>query len=157
MKRLSACFALLSLLSASNGFATDLPQGLVFEYAMHVGFAPPDFAGTYRFQLLDSGEIVRVDNKGKSTLLANLTPLMTQKIQIQIEAIQSVELETPRTPPCTDVPTSEIQVRNVNGHTLQIWRSAGCLESTPIDPAAKTVVNIVSGFEHTFGLVERAK
>ncbi len=129
---MKAVLALVVLgLISTNVFADDsgLPANVLIEYSRSVGFAPPAIRGIYKFQILKSGRVQDVNNRGEVTKLAKLAPSTVESLKAKIDDLGKVTLTKPTTPPCTDAPSSGIEVRNSNGETSSIWESSGCRET----------------------------
>lgn len=142
----------LTLISL-NVYAESLPSNILAEHATHVGFAPPEHRGVFKFQILNSGVIRKIDNKNNTTVLARLSKDVVKKISSAIDTIKSAELSKPRTPPCMDAPSQDIQVRQSNGTSITIWRRSGCRDFEPLDQSASSVADIINNLDDAFSQI----
>lgn len=121
-----------------------LPTNVVAEVAAHVGFAPPEMTGTYKFQLLSTGVLQRVNNNNAVKVVGTITLAETAKIQSQIDRVKSDKLKQPKGPLCMDAPSEIMTVQKTDGTNLVIWEKHGCQEYTPKDRHAKKAANSVN-------------
>ncbi len=144
---------LMALLLGVIGFsaqAVELAPGVVGEVTTFVGFAPPEFRGTFRFQLLSSGTLQSVDNHGQVKVVGSVSSEIVAGFEKKIAAIQSAELNAPQGPICMDAPGTHITVQQADGTDLVIWKRGGCRESTPVDYAASNVAEALKRLENAF-------
>lgn len=143
------------LVFASGAMAAELPENVIVEHATHVGFAPASHRGVFKFQVLKSGVVQKIDNRNKKTVLAKLSTELTAKLVTAVNDIKSDDLKEPTTPRCTDAPTVAITARQENGTEMTIWRRAGCRDAVPTDETAATVVKSVQDLRSALSGLEQ--
>ncbi len=129
----------LALGLSGSVHAEKLAEGVVADLVTAVGFAPPAFRGIYHFQVLDTGVVQTIDNKGKKVRLAKLAPSLMQNLIDKIDEIKGEELTKPTTPPCMDAPTQSLYVQNSEGKEWKPWTRSGCRDFESVDYAGQEV------------------
>lgn len=142
----------LGLLSG-NLNAQSLPIEVLAEKVTHVGFAPPEHAGIYKFQILTTGEVQKIDNKNIVTVLAKLQDVEISKIKSAINSIKSDEIKAPQGPKCFDAPSFAVQVRQSSGVNMLIWTQVACRDSEPADFVAARVASLINSLENSFSKI----
>lgn len=135
--------ATLVLFLSGTALADGLAENVVADFVTAVGFAPPDYRGIYHFQVLDSGVVQTIDNKGKTARLAKLAPSLIQKLVDKIDQIEDDKLTTPTTPPCMDAPTQSLYVQTSKGKQWKPWARTSCRNSESVDENGAEVSRIL--------------
>ncbi len=140
-------FVALMLLGMSfAASAESLPRDVVAAYIANVQFAPPERRGEHKMLFLSSGDVQKVDNKNKVTLMAKLSPKLIKNLIALNDQIKSDELTQPTSPACTDAPSLRTVVQQTNGKIIVVWRRINCRDSNATDAAANEVSEIVRNF-----------
>lgn len=127
---------------------------MVAEHTTYVAFAPPEYAGTYRLQILKSGVVQQVDNKDRVDVAAKLSTNVLKKLNAAVNKIKSDELTKPQGPECADAPNQEIRVRQSSGANLTIWKRVNCREVNATDENAKSVADIIDNLLKAFNTID---
>lgn len=151
--KISILFTMLVL--ATGAMAAELPENVIVEHTTHVGFAPENHRGVFKFQVLKTGVVQKINNKNKKTVLVKLSTELTTKIASAVNNIKSDDLKEPNTPRCMDAPSLAITARQENGTEMVIWRRAGCRDAVPTDATAAAVVNSVQELRGALSIVEQ--
>lgn len=80
---------------------------VLIESSMNVGFAPPQYQGTFKVQILSDGTIQKVDNKQKTTKFAKLSAAAVKSLNQQIATLQIEDLQGEEGPLCSDAPSRQ--------------------------------------------------
>jgi len=128
--------------------APKLPENVIAEITTHVGFAPPEMVGTYRFQVLSTGVMQKVNNKDVVKVVGTLSLLDVIELTSMINAIKSDKLKEPKKGPiCMDVPSQQMTIKKDYDTYMVIWTQSGCKEHIARDPSAKRLAEIVNQLE----------
>jgi|GEM_PF-6185014 len=102
-----------------------------------VGYAPPEYVGNYRFQILSDGNVVSIDNKNTSKYLGILNSDLIKKLKETISEIPgNLTLKRPiGQPECMDAPSSITVIYKNNAQSILIAENYNCISS--INPHAK--------------------
>ncbi len=141
--------ALLGVMSF-NSQGVELSTDVVGEVTTYVGFAPREYRGIFRFQLLSSGNLQAVDNHGVVKALGSVSKEIVADFQKKIESIQSDELVVPTEPLCSDAPSTHITVQRADGTDLIVFKRGGCRDSLAKDEAARHVAQALNNLEDAF-------
>lgn len=137
-----ALFISLFIFSA-GAFAAELPNNVIVEHTTNVGFAPVSHRGTFKFQILKSGVVQKIDNKNVKTVLAKLSPEVIASLTAVVNKIKSDDLNDSNGPRCMDAPTLTITAKQETGVEFVIWRRAGCRDAVAKDAAGAAVAGSV--------------
>jgi hypothetical protein len=127
--------ALLSIVStlivvSAYGQSPKMPppqKKILIEKLVHVGFAPPERLGTYRFQVLSNGEVLSVDNKNHLTQVAVLAMHLVEQVEKAITVIpHDLILKEEDGPRCDDVPSTSTTIFKVDKSKVLIKSSQAC-------------------------------
>ena len=135
----------LSLLD-SNIFAAfdSLPDGVLAEIATRVAFAPQKDQGIYRFQILTSGEVREVDNKGEVDSLVVLGAEYIELLQAAIEGVELEGLAEAVGPMCFDAPAVVVQVNKPSTQeTKLVQTTIACKTADAVDAKARQVAEVI--------------
>lgn len=123
--------------------------GVLLEEVTHVGFAPPAHRGVFKFQILESGIVQKITNKGEVVELAQLSQVSMDKLNTAVAKIKKVKLNKPTGPMCMDAPTSAVLVKLNNGEVIEIYKRMGCKNFEADDFVAKELAKIVLDLQNT--------
>lgn len=137
-----------------NSYAAPLATDVLAERSMHVSFAPEQYRGIFKFQLLTSGIVQKVDNKNNITYVAQLSETEVAKVRTAIDNIKSDQLIAPTGPLCMDFPMQLIQIQQSNSASMTIWKNASCRISEPSDENAAKVAKIMNDLNSVFTEIE---
>jgi hypothetical protein len=147
--------AALLTLTASPAFAFRPPNGVIIEHVTNVGFAPPAARGTFKFQVLESGLIQKIDNKGLVTVIGSLMPETLYQIVKAAASITTIQLVEPdaQVPRCMDAPSESITINKLGGNSLTLWERFSCLETFTTDNTADLLVKFMRNLKSAFAQV----
>jgi hypothetical protein len=158
------CFAtgLISALSvitqASFAAYASLPADVLAEISTNVGFAPEKDRGMYRFQILATGEVRKVDNKGNVKSLAILSEALMSTLSTAIENVQYEGLNEATGTRCFDAPSQAVQVRNTSTQeTVLVQTRIACQMADAKNAKARLVADAIRQLENAFRSVEQVK
>lgn len=146
---------LTMLVFATTAMAAELSENVIVEHTTNVGFAPVSHRGTFKFQVLESGVVQKIDNKNQKTVLAKLSAELTTKLASAVNNIKSDDLKEPNGPRCSDAPSLSITARQENGTEMTIWKRSGCRDAEPTDETASAVVSSVKELRNALSVVEQ--
>ncbi len=132
---------LLTITLTLAGIAQAIPHHhhsrVLVEKTTAVGFAPPETRGIYKFQVLSSGVVQRIDNKNRIESLATLAPTFINQIESAITAIDiNAELVTDETlPRCADAPSKITTIYKSDDSMVVIKKRIDCIDSNSTSPA----------------------
>ncbi len=98
---------------------------VLIESSMNVGFAPPQYQGTFKVQILSDGTIQKIDNKQKTTKFAKLSAAAVKSLNQQIATLQIGELQGEDGPLCSDAPMRKNTVMK-NAEAIVIKTNVSC-------------------------------
>ncbi len=98
---------------------------VLIEKSTHVGFAPPQYQGVFKVQILSDGTIQKVDNKQKVTKFAKLSAAAIKNLSQQISALDVGELQGEDGPLCSDAPMRKTKVIK-NSQEIIIKENISC-------------------------------
>ncbi len=147
-------FCLLFAIATLSANAAQLVERVIVEYTTVVGFAPPQYAGLYKFAVLSNGNVQKIDNKKNVKQVAVLSDDIINKIQLSIDRINSNDLIQPEGPLCMDAPSHAINVYRSNGKKMVIWKQENCRDYLPFDHVADNVVNVVKKMANVFDQID---
>lgn len=98
---------------------------VLIESSTHVGFAPPQYRGIFKLQILSDGTLQKIDNKQKVTKFAKLSGAAVKNLNQQIATLQIGELQGEDGPLCTDAPMRKTIV-NKNAEEIVIKTNISC-------------------------------
>lgn len=104
---------------------------ILAESKRFVGFAPPEYAGEYRFQILEDGNVLSIDNKNNVKPLAVLETEIIEQLKKNIAKIpENLKLVRPTgRPECMDAPSYSTLVHNARARTILIAQTYNCIAS----------------------------
>lgn len=152
MKRFIFCFLFVIVTLHAN--SEPLSERVIVEYTTMVGFAPPQYAGVYKFEVLSNGNVQKIDNKKNVKQVAVLSQGIVNKIKFSIDSINSGELIQPEGPLCTDAPSHAINVYQSTDKKLLIWKQEHCRTYIPVDHNANNMANITKKLANIFDQIE---
>jgi hypothetical protein len=109
--------------------------------------------GTYRFQVLSSGVVQKIDNKNKVTEVAKLSKDVLAKLTSGISLIKEVKLVDPNTPMCMDAPSQAVVI-TLKGQPTAIYKKIGCVAHTSEDGVTARVATFVNDLQSTFSQID---
>lgn len=117
---------------------------VLVEKVTAVAFASPEFRGLYKFQILSSGTVQRVDNKDQIEFLAQLSTSIVHQIEI---AVNKIDLNSQLTfdrnlPRCADAPTQTIYIYKGESK-VAIKKRQECVDYLSTDASAQTLADWV--------------
>jgi hypothetical protein len=128
-------------------------NNIIVEKDLIVAFAPPEYQGHFRFQVLKTGAVQRIDNKGKVTRLAVLSPVIINEIQKMVKAIPDDLKVIPATgDKCMDVPSSYTYVYKSYDKQVIIRREEFCLTADTSNYIAVGVADWINRLEQSMSI-----
>lgn len=141
---------LFSLIILSlSAFSSELPDNVIIEHTTSVGFAPANHRGVFKFQILKSGVVQKINNKNVKTLIAKLSPELIASLTGTVNKIKTDGLKEPNGPRCMDAPSIAITAKQETGVEFVIWKRSGCRDSISTDAAAAAVAGSVQQLRNT--------
>lgn len=147
-------FFLLFLVSTLHANPAQLGERVIAEYTTVVGFAPPQYAGLYKFSVLSNGKVQKIDNKKNVKQVAILSYDMITKLQLSIDRIDSDDLIQPGGSPCMDAPSHAISVYKLDDKKMLIWKKEKCREYHPFDDTARNVASVIKNLTNVFDQID---
>ncbi len=125
---------------------------VLIENTTHVGFAPPQYSGIFKVQILSDGTIQKIDNKQKVTKFAKLSAAAVKNLNQQIAKLQIGELQGEEGPLCTDAPMRKTTVIK-NAEEIVIKTNISC--NTKEMPTAYNLNRIIDSADSLFSALSQ--
>jgi hypothetical protein len=107
----------------------------------HVGFAPPEYRGTFTSEIKTDGTIQYVNNKGVVTKMGKLSSLALKNLKAEIATIKDQELVgNDDGPMCMDAP-SIIVTAVVDGKEIVAKETVGCKDK--VNSSAWDIIPVI--------------
>lgn len=127
--------AMVILVSLNTMAATTL-----LRTSMFVGFAPPEYRGEFKTEILSNGSVEYTNNKGKVTQVMKLSKSALKNLVAQIAKFEVTQLDGEDAPVCMDAPSTRV-VAVKDGQEVEIKTEFGCVPKTMY--SAIELVNII--------------
>ena len=121
---------LMALTISAQVFAA---KTVLLESKELVGFAPPEYVGTYTTQIKSDGTIQYVDNKNKVIVSAKLSTKAVKQLIKEIATLEEGPLLGDEGPQCMDAPIKEIIAYKEDGRAVKIKTIVNCNTKTMND------------------------
>ncbi len=139
--------------SYAGAILADSDQPLLLEKTLTVGFAPPDRAGVYRFQVLKNGTLQSVDNQNNVTVKRVLDSKSLQNLMRQVSLLNAnAQIQKPSSPPCFDAPDTNYYGFKTHIQTIEqkilLGRYSGCRIWPSTDKVAQALIKQIESLEN---------
>lgn len=128
MKIKNLILSLMSLAVVATAKAIPpVEKKVLLEKTTSVAFAMPEYRGTYRFQVLSSGVVQKIDNKNKITKLAVLSQVLIDQVKNAVLVIpQDLVLKEEDGPRCADATMQSTAIFKAGGAKVTIKTKVDC-------------------------------
>lgn len=132
--------ALIACFSQAHALTT-----VLMETSTHVGFAPPQYSGIFKVQVLSDGTLQKIDNKQKTTKFAKLSSAAVKNLSQQIANLEVNDLQGEDGPMCADAPMKKVKVIK-NSEEIVIKTNISCLTKEML--SAYSLIRIAESVEN---------